>query len=321
MNGPKQPTLSPRAWLRWGGFLLGVVLLAAAVHAITRDRASLDATLTSIRGASPWLIGLLLALPLINWVLTSCIFWLLMRPSAQETYTPPGLGEMLELIGAAWLANYLPVRPGLFGRIAWHRRHGGVPIARSIHSIVSAIGCSVVAVVLLVITAWATPRPTEHASLWAALALLAPPAALALFAGPAGKVRPQWRWFLLACSVRCIDLWVWMARYWVAFAITGQSRLELREAAAIAAVSQAASMIPLAGNGLGLREMAVGMMGAWLPTWYMSGSQLSNQSGLAADIVNRTGELLGALIVGTVCGLLLARRLTLGEALNAGDRT
>jgi hypothetical protein len=313
--------LSPRAWLRWGGFLLGVLLLAAAVHAITRDRAALDATLASIRGASPVLIALLFVLPIANWVLTSCVFWLLMHPGPEERYKTPGPGEMLELIGTAWLANYLPVRPGMFGRIAWHRTHGGIPVARSVHSIVSAIACGVVAVVLLVAAAWMTPRETAHANLWVAIALIAPPLALAALAVPAGRVRPQWRWFLLACSVRCLDVWVWMARYWVAFAITGQTRLELREAAAIAAVSQAASMIPLSGNGLGLRETAVGMMGAWLPTWYLSGSQLSKQSGLAADIVNRTGELLGALVVGAICGLLLARRMNAARTMNAGDRT
>ncbi|MCX5688297.1 MAG: hypothetical protein NTV94_00650 [Planctomycetota bacterium] len=321
MNTTPRPTLSPRAWLRWGGFVLGVLLLAAAVHAITRDRASLDATLTSIRSASPLLISLLIVLPIVNWLLTSFIFWLLMHPSADENYVAPGIGEMLELIGAAWLANYLPVRPGLFGRIAWHRKHGGVPIARSIHSIVSAIGCGVVAVVLLVGAAWATPRETAHGNLWAIAALIAPPLGLAALAGPAGRVRPQWRWFLAACSVRCIDVWVWMARYWVAFAITGQTTLELREAAAIAAVSQAASMIPLAGNGLGLRETAVGMMGAWLPTWYVSGTRLSSQVGLASDIVNRTGELFAAIGVGTICGLLLVRRMNAARGMNAGDRT
>jgi hypothetical protein len=99
-----------------------------------------------------------------------------------------------------------------------------------------------------------------------------------------------------------------MARYFVVFALL-QRPLTIPEAAAIAAASQAAMQVPLVGNGLGVREWAVGLVGPVLPSWMNAASGgLSRGLGLSADLLNRGLELVTALPVGMACTALVARR-------------
>jgi hypothetical protein len=85
-------------------------------------------------------------------------------------------------------------------------------------------------------------------------------------------------------------------------------RLTLPEAAAIAAVSQAAMQVPLFGNGLGIREWAIGLVGPVLPVWMNAGAGgLTRGLGLSADLLNRGFELASALPIGLLCTVLVAR--------------
>jgi hypothetical protein len=99
---------------------------------------------------------------------------------------------------------------------------------------------------------------------------------------------------------------VWTLRYWVVFAIA-DSPVTMAQAAAVAAVSQVAMSVPLVGNGLGLREWAVGLLRASLPAWY--GVAAASSAGLTADLVNRAAELLVAVPVGLLCAAAVTRRI------------
>jgi len=82
---------------------------------------------------------------------------------------------------------------------------------------------------------------------------------------------------------------------------------------ALAIVSQIAMLVPIAGNGLGLREWAIGLTAASL-------TGLDPQAGLAADLVNRAVEVLVAVPVGLLSARVVSRRLkaTLERRKSAG---
>lgn len=310
MNGSDaKPSVPPasasRRWVQVSGFVIGVCLLAGAGTVVLKDPAALKAAADSIRAAPPWLFALLVLLPCLNWLLSAEMLRLLLQPDKGDTFAGPARGEMQLLTGFAWLANYSPVRPGLFFRIWWHASRDGIPMSRSVRSVAAGIMCGCLSVGLLLACCWMVPIASAAPVAWTLAALAMPPATFVAAAMIAGRRGSWWRWFWLAAAVRSLDVMVWMARYATVFALAGGRTLDIREAAAIAAVSQAAMLIPWAGNGLGVREVAIGVAAAWLPSWYAGGDA---KAALAADLVNRAGEVTGAIVVGSVSGWLLWRR-------------
>ena len=126
------------------GFAIGVLLLGAAVWGFVSQSQAVEQAWKSLREAHPLVFVLLLALPLVNWVLSSEVFLALTRRFASVPRT-----DMLGLIGAAWLLNYLPLRPGLFGRVAFHKSVHGVRVRDSARVILQSIMASGVALGLL----------------------------------------------------------------------------------------------------------------------------------------------------------------------------
>jgi hypothetical protein len=296
---------------RWVGFVVSAVLMGAAVWAVRTQWGSLTQVAETARGGQWRLAGAAVALPVFNWILTSGVFYFLMNSGegaagCGRRHVP--LGEMTLLIGSAWLLNYLPLSPGMFGRVAYHRAVHRVPVIASIGVLVAAlvIGIVVVGAVLAVVVA---AGRSLSAQTYAVL-LGAPVVMLAGLAWAGARLRPAgrtWR-YAAAAALRWLDVVVWMARYFVVFELLGR-RLTLPEAAAIAAASQAAMQVPLIGNGLGVREWAVGLVGPVLPPWMSAGSAgLSRGLGLSADLLNRGFELIAALPVGLACTAALARR-------------
>jgi hypothetical protein len=321
--------IGSRRWASVAGFGIGLLLLGACIYALARDPESLRCAAASLTRAPAWAYVLLLVLPALNWLLTSELSYTLMLPREGETYVAPTRPEMIELIGAAWLANYIPVRPGLFGRIAYHRAVNKIPLARTVHALILTIACGLMAVVTLLITARLIPAGTPDGV--TAVAVVMPGALLAVLARLAAKVRVSWSHILDACGLRYADMLVWTGRYALVFYLVGQP-LDLRSAVALAAVSQAAMLVPFVGNGLGVREAAIAVLGAALPAWYSSGEPLDRSLAIAAEVVNRAGEVLAACIIGSSCGVRLARRLrgisgnlsgnpSHEVSSNAGDRT
>jgi len=283
------------------GFVLGALLLGAAAWVVIRQGKDLQSAIESARHAPWWLVAAALVLPLLNWLLMSVSFWVLMR-----RHGPVGLGEMTSLIGAAWLLNYLPLRPGLIGRVGYHKTVHGIPVAKSVTATVAAIGCSGVAIVAMVgALVGSTMAGSGALSVGAAAAA---PLALALIAGGALRRTHRFGWVPLIVAFRYLDLLVWAARYAVAFAIIGRP-ISAAAAAAIACVCQIAMLVPFFGNGLGLREWAVGVTASSLPRDVLTASgALATTVGLAADLVNRAAEICGAIPVGLICAARLSAR-------------
>jgi len=278
------------------GFAIGVLLIAIAVFVLMQNKQGLDDAVGSARHAPVWLIVMVVLLPLVNAGLVSVSFWTLMRKFGRVP-----LGDMFALIGSAWLLNYLPLRPGLVGRLAFHKLVHGVPLRSSVAvSVALAIMAALAAGHMLVVgIAFA-----EHAIV-GVVVMLASSVAVYLLAGaaadksPAGSVpRNDLR---LALLIRYGDMLVWALRMWVCFAIVGAD-IGPSAALLIAAAAQLASLFPLTGAGLGVVEWAVGVVAAIVVV------SATKEIGLAASLVNRAAELVVVVPAGLLGSAYIARR-------------
>lgn len=282
-------------------FLLGTALVIGAVIS-ARSSGDLTSAWTAIRQADPILIACALSLPALNWMLTSGVFLFLTR-----RYGKVGTAEMAALIGTAWLFNYLPLRPGLAGRVAYHKLINDIPVMHSVRVLAASIALGAVVVVLLLTAAIAAngqPAPT-------ALAIGLVPLALFTAGSLVARTRgsPWWWRVSAAGAVRYVDGLVWCARYALVFKLIGVD-LSPAQAAALAGVSQAVTVIPLAGNGLGVREWAIAYAASALPAWVAGGPAVAGvHPGLSADLVNRAFEMCIAIPIGLACSAFVARRL------------
>lgn len=304
-----RPEPGRRRWVSIAGFVIGVALLLGAIAAVASRWETLRQQWDSGGGGDRWesgrwgLLAAAVALPVVNWLLTSASFWVLTR-----RYGRIGPGEMGALIATASLLNYLPLRPGLLGRVAYHRAVNGIPVWASLKVLIAAIVCSGVAAgVLLGATATAGPAAS---GLVATVAVAAPGIALAGVWGMAWTKEQSWSCYAGAAFLRYLDMMAWTGRYAVAFALWG-APIGLGAAAVLAAVSQAVTLVPLAGNGLGLREWGTGYTTAWLSAVGVvaTGGAGARDLGLAADLVNRAGELVALVPIGILGWLWVVRRL------------
>lgn len=292
-------------------FTIGAALVIAAVASVARQGAGLTGVVDALRASSPGIVVLLIALPFLNWLCSAASFHVL-----TNRYGRVGAVEMGAVIASAWLLNYLPMRPGLIGRVAYHKKVNDIPIAASVQVLAFSIGLSGVAIVVMIAlllllggqsgAAGATPGPRT----WIALTI---PAVLGIAASLWLRARasPSWR-FISAGVFKFADVLVWAVRYWACFAVVGVE-LSPTQAAGIAAVTQLVLLIPLAGNGLGLREWAVGLVASSLPTWFAGAAVAPTRvEGLSADLVNRAAELFAALLVG-LWGTMVVARNAAGE--------
>lgn len=288
----RRPRLSPRTIL---SALAGLILLAGAIWVVASHGEALDAALRNARSASPLLVLLAIALPMANWLIISASFRVLYLPDARVP-----MGEMNAMVGGAWLMNYLPLRPGLVARVAYHKRRHGISIRRSVrvfivNSILSSVSMALCGAIVLAMPASLPPALT--------LSLLVLPIVLAPALAPI--LRDRFALLPLAFALRHADFVVWVARYVVVFAIIGVP-ISPRESVAIAVVSQVVLLVPIAGNGLGLREWAIALLAGILPTF---AAQDATATGLAGDLVHRGMEVVAALLVGIPSLLWLSARL------------
>lgn len=292
---------SPRLALE---LLIGVALLVAAIWLVASSGEALSSAVSHLRRVSPLLALAALALPLANWLIISGSFCLL-----NGLYAKVRFDEMSALIASAWLLNYLPLRPGLLGRVAWHRKFHGISVAQSIRVLV--ISMAMTAAWAGALLGAAVLLGSAGVALWAP-ALAAPAALLALAgAGARAAGRDAGAAIRFAALLRYLDMLVWIARYGVVFAMVGRP-LSLGEAAALAVVSQIALSIPIAGNGLGVREWAIGLTAAALPAFALKdqadGVHDAAAVAIAADLLHRGVELVALVPVGLLASGWLARR-------------
>jgi hypothetical protein len=251
-------------------------------------------------GQAPWaggrwgLAALAVALPVVNLACTSGAFWVITR-----RYGRVGFGEMGALIAAASLLNYLPMRPGLLGRVAYHRIVNGVPVWASVRVVIAVLACTGIGAGLLMASAMLVGPAAGTGATLAAIA--APGVLLAGAWAVAWAKEHPWSSYAAAALFRYVDILVWAGRYAVAFALWGQP-IGLGTAAIVASITQIVTLIPLAGNGLGLREWSVGYTARWL-------GAAATEVGLAADLVNRFFELIGAVPLGLIGLVWLTRRM------------
>ena len=301
--GADQPQSIPgRNFKRTIGSIVGLCLFASAVAFAARNGGNPTELIAKVRASPAWLIALAVVLPALNWCLISLSFLVPMRRYARITVV-----EMLAVIGAAWLLNYLPLRPGLFGRLAYHKTVNGVSLKDSIFVTLLGMACSAVAVLFTLAVAAMLPSgsPVVH---WA-LCLAAAPA-LAAAAIPVLQPRGQ-AWIPTTFLLRYADLLVWIARYWVVFGLA-QRPVGLAAATSFAAICQASIVIPFIGNGLGIREWAIGLAAANLPS-AIAQAGMSMPDAVAAELLNRAAEVVVAVPVG-LAGMAWLARHNLAES-------
>jgi hypothetical protein len=274
------------------GSIAGLALLAAAVWAAAAEPEAWRAVASARSDWRLWSVAI--ALPALNWLVVSLSFLPLLR-----RYGRIEASETAALIGSAWLLNYLPMRPGLVGRLAYHKVVNKIPVrAAAAVTIIGMVGTGVGALLLLVVAA--ALGPGASGSAWT-LGLTLPGVVIA-GATAATWARGSEIWRLgAALALRYVDVLIWAGRYTVTFALVG-SPITADTAVALAVVSQIAMLVPIAGNGLGLREWAIGLTAA-------SFAGLDPQAGLAADLVNRAVEIAVAVPVGLVSAKVVSRRL------------
>ncbi len=293
--------------IRTAGFVVGLLLLAAAVVTLTTNVGPLRAAFDSLAKA-PWpLLAAAAALPVISLALTSASFWLLMGRFGRV-----GFGEMTALIGAAWLLNYLPLWPGMIGRLAYHRAINKISITGSaaalvLANVLNAVAAAVIGCIVLLASLF-----LEGNDWRLALAAALPAPLVAILGAGARRTRslpdPRlWR-LLAALAVRMVEIHVWGARYAVCFALIG-SPIAWGAAVVLAAATQLATLIPLGGNSLGWREWITGFVAPLLPLGLSLTSTIGLHTGLTADLVNRAVEIVLAVPVGLACAAWVGNRM------------
>lgn len=309
-----------RARAMW--YAVGVALLVLAVWAVWRQQGLVGRAVESIRAApAPMVVGVAL-LPVVNWVLTSAVFWLLTRRLG-----PVGAAEMAALVGAAWLFNLLPMRPGLFGRVAYHKAVHGIAVRDSakvllqVIAVTAMVACMLAVVCIAIAGIGATGWLGEPLLIGTAvvLCLLPPCMMLALGSHPAraadsaaaeraGAVRA----LMLAGALRYLEMMVWAARYWLVFE-TIDHPVALWQLGVIVVASQVAGLLPVQ---LGVREWIVGAMTAVGGVLGIGGGALPGMThGLLADLINRAAEIVCSVPIGLASAAWLAVR----RARSGGD--
>ena len=293
MRGFRKNNSRPKA-PNFIGSIVGFVLAVSAIVAIWFSRDDVLRAIGAIQSPSPSLIVAALVLPLLNWLVISWSFCLLYRPTSRIRYT-----EMIALIATAWLLNYLPFRPGMIGRFAYHRKVNKIPLRVSAMVLVQGIAISVACSAwLLAFAALLVDRSSTV--LWIA-ATLGVPVLLTIGSMATRKSSEKASALLAAGVARWLDMLIWSARYWVVFRLIG-SPIDFSHAVLFASVAQIILFIPLTGNGLGFREWAIGLVASRLVATVVT-------VGLMADLVNRIAELAVAIPTGLIAWAILSRSL------------
>jgi uncharacterized membrane protein YbhN (UPF0104 family) len=288
-----------RRWIRAVGLVVGLACFALAIHVAVREREEFAKAIDALRDPDPLAVAMVLLSVAVGAALSGLLFHLLMRRFGRVPFW-----EMEALISASAFANYLPLKPGFVGRVAYHRLRHGIRASHTLRTIVEAIALSgtVAGVFLLSLLALrALGAPGE-------LALLAP----ALLA-PAMRL-PSVRGLSQALLVRQAELALWTLRYWAVFRLVGVP-IDLETAIVLASVSVIATLLPIVSNGLGIREWVIGLLAPMI-----SHEPVSTSQAIVAELVHRAAEIavMTPLGVGAILYLVrLNRRRTL-EAASGG---
>lgn len=275
LPGPLVARGSLRRW-RVIGSVAAIALLAASIVLIIGRRDMLTEARASLAHPSAPHAAVLGGGVLGCMVLTGALFSVLM-----SRYGRVGLLEMQALVAASALVNFLPLRPGLLGRVVYHKAVNKIPPIDSVKTIIQAACLSVSVSAVVAAAVWLSAL--TH---WPLGILVLAPFPMLAVAAWNGSMRI----LAIAAMIRLAEVLLWALRDWAAFALIG-SPIGADAALALACVSMIANLVPFVGNGLGLREWAIGLAAPML-----IGCRL--ELGVTAELVNRAVEIVVVLVVG-----------------------
>lgn len=259
-----------RFWLRVAGLVVGLAFFAAAIYTAVRERDEFAKAIAALRDPPPAAVAMVLGSIAVGAVLTATLFHILMRRFGKVPFW-----EMQALIAATAFANYLPLKPGFFGRVAYHRLRHGIRAAHTVRTIVEAIALSGT-VASMFLASLVFLRSIGASGEWALLA----PAALAV-----GLRVPRLRTLTQALLVRQVELALWTLRYWAVFQLVG-APIDLETAIVLGSVSVIATLLPIVSNGLGIREWVIGLLAPMI-----SHEPVSTSQAIVAELVHRVAEI------------------------------
>lgn len=291
-------------WVSAAAWTCGLALLVAACLAVGRQSGVLAEAWQAVE-ARRWAVLPLIALPVVCLAFASLSFLVLTR-----RFGHVGAREMFALLGAAWLLNYLPLKPGVAGRVAYHATVNRITVQQSLvvvlQTIAIGLACFAVQFALAVGLASSAPGSGEFLR----VSVLCAPVGCAAIAWASLRRSPitphAWR-YAAAFLFRYVDSLVWGVRYGLVLHLAGGSP-SVAGCAAVASVSQSSSLVPIGGNAIGLREWAVGLTADALGDGFLRGG-MSLSQGLTAELLNRSGEIVASVPVGVACVWWVARRL------------
>lgn len=303
-------THGSRRTLRLLGAAVGLLLIGAAVVAIVTRQDAARGLIDSAAKAPTWMFVALMGAVAITPLLTAANFWILTR--RYGTVCP---SEMGALIAAAWLLNYLPLWPGMVSRVTYHRVVNRIAVKDSAKVILEAGALSGIAAALLAILLFTVAAPLgwsgwDGAGIGGGGALFC--ALLALVMHRSSRRPHAWR-YLAVVSVRTVELGVWALRFALGAAILGEPVSPVA-ALTVASLVQIALLVPIAPNGLGVREWAVGFAAG------VFAMGMTTQSGLGIALLDRGAEVLVAVPLGLIGAMWIARRrrkFAVGESADA----
>ncbi|MDA0802888.1 MAG: hypothetical protein O2819_03925 [Planctomycetota bacterium] len=269
------------------GFTVGLALIGLAVWSVSRDAAAWD-RLGQVFSKPAHLAGLAVCVAL-NLAISGLVFHRLYRPVAKI-----GVAEMELLVASSSLLNYLPAKAGLAGRALYHTVMHGVPLGVSVRLILMSIAGTVLSCIVLAGVVIVAPSEQSVIVAWPLLAVLVWCAPRALRSGALATA------FAESVAMRFLDLGVWCVRYWIVFGVLDVS-IDPRSAAMAGITAVLIGLAPFGANGLGLREWAIAGLGG-MAGW-------TADVGLSADLLNRAVDLVVVVPIGSVCTMIVTRRL------------
>ncbi|MDP6600789.1 MAG: hypothetical protein QGH76_00680 [Phycisphaerales bacterium] len=259
------------------------LLLGSAIWLVASKHDDIAAAIASLERPDPFTIVLLLLTMAASIPLHAESFRRLLNRRGNV-----GSGEMVAVIASASLLNWMPLRAGLIGRLAYHHVVNSLPLMWTIRvqfEVVALVGFAAMVAILVAIAA---PLP-----------FLGVPLAVALVVAVNNRFRP----WMIAWSCRYVDLLFMATRYWLIFRLLNQA-IEADAAIALAAAGAIASLVPLPAGGLGAREWVIG----WV-SLAITSLPFALATGILADLVNRIVELIVVVPAGLLGGVFVRRQL------------
>ncbi len=219
-----------------------------------------------------------------------------------------GVTGMQAMIAGSALLNYVPLRAGLLGRVAYLKRQHGIGYRASIWILILVSGVSVVVLGVMFVVSLLIVDGDTGLLVMGMLLGVGPMFAEGMIGlGKGGDVKRKRMisGVLQGLMYRFVETMVVAARLYFVFAIVG-IEIGSREAVILATSGMFITMVGVTPNGLGLREWLYGLIAA---SGFFGGDVESGLAlGLTAGLVDRAAETLVTVPAGLV-GLAWLKRL------------